>query len=110
MGPQGEPGLPGFDGVEGRPGKPGPKGDAGPDGDSGIPGKPGLPGPKGGKGERGTSVSTSVGMGMGGDFPTAIIEGPPGMGTNAFSLSPTIASLSYANTKALSGAESHHQF
>ena len=108
MGPQGEPGLPGFDGVEGRPGKPGPKGDAGPDGDSGIPGKPGLPGPKGGKGERGTSVSTSVGMGMGGDFPTAIIEGPPGMVTNAFlSLSPSIASQA---TQTLSGVESHHQF
>ena len=49
-------------------------------GDPGMPGSPGSPGSPGQKGDRGTtsSVGMSMGMGVGGDFPTAIIEGPPG--------------------------------
>ena len=45
-----------------------------------MPGSPGSPGSPGQKGDRGTtsSVGMSMGMGVGGDFPTAIIEGPPG--------------------------------
>ncbi|XP_040578421.1 uncharacterized protein [Lepeophtheirus salmonis] len=57
-GPQGEPGLPGYDGIQGRPGEPGKKGEIG---------KAGM------KGNNGYVLSVG-----GGDFPSAIIEGPPG--------------------------------
>jgi hypothetical protein len=56
------------------------KGEGGMKGEPGIAGPPGIPGEKGPKGDRGL-MSSSGGMGTG-DFPTAIIEGPPGF--NAF--------------------------
>ncbi|KAI9585047.1 hypothetical protein GQX74_006942 [Glossina fuscipes] len=78
-GPPGDMGAPGMNGEQGPPGETGPPGPAGPPGEPGPVGAPGPTGPfgiKGDKGDRGDrGLTTTI---KGDEFPTGIIEGPPG--------------------------------